>query len=743
MATKNKRQKVLIIVESPKKIKKILHYLPNDNDYQVLPTVGHIAELSKKGTYNLGIDLENKYKPNFVLSETRIDVMKAILSGAREADKILIATDPDREGEHIGACVVDKIDTTNKIIKRIRFQEITKEAFLKSLNNEEEIDTDLVQAAISRRVLDRVVGFLASPLVIKRLGKGLSAGRVQSVALRLVVDREREIEAFLPEEYWTIHSHLLKFASDILIVAKFFNKDPINNEKDATDIKKELEKSSYKVTKVEAKEKKRNAPRPIITSDLQKLASSRYSFTSKRAMKAAQALYEDGQITYIRTDSVRQSDEGVNMIRAWLKGKYPKCLPAKPNVYKNQDAAQDAHEAIRPTSIDVLPVENPKTDEEKLYKIVWEITVASQMIPAVFDTTSVTIMTNKKRELRASGRVLKNPGWLNITKHIDIEKEDTKDNKLPDLIVGDVLTLTDPNVVAEQKFTQSAPHFSEATLVDELKKKGIGRPSTYADIMEKISGRQYVLRKGKSLVATDTGKNLVDFLVKYFDFMNYDYTSDMEAKLDKIGSGKYSYLDMMKSFYPSFKDMVDKAYHDTEDAEFKFECDKCGKPMYMRKSNFGFFLGCSGYNPKDQKTSCKNIIPCEMIDGKVVPMDKKSNKAPDDVKCPECSGPMNISNGKYGKVYRCDATNCKGYRKIPYGKKCPKCKGELYRTIFSKPPHQGPVLCCMNYPKCKHVEDLKEPGFEQDRKQQYNTYKKMKTNVGDYRTKANSNKEKW
>jgi len=740
MATKAKSgQKILIIVESPKKIKSILKFLPKDgNTYQILPTVGHVAELSKKGKYNLGIDLDKKYKPSFILSDSRVDIMKAIVDGALEADKILVATDNDREGEYIGASVIERLNTDGKIIKRIKFGEITKDAFNEALTKEGEIDQALVQAAVSRRVVDRVVGFLVSPLVIKRLGKGLSAGRVQSVALRLVVEREKEIEVFNPDEYWAIHSHLLISSSDIPIVAKLTDK--VTNKKDALDIKKELETSSYKVTKVIANETKRYPPKPIITSDLQKLASSRCSFAAKRTMKAAQSLYENGMITYLRTDSVRQSKEAIGMVRAYLKKYHSKALPAKAIMHKNKDAAQDAHEAIRPTSIDKLPSSKPATDEEKLYKIIWEVTVASQMTPALFDSTSVTIITNKKRELRANGRVLKDLGWLNVTKHVNIEKEDTKDAKLPELKNGDGLSLTKPNVTTEQKFTKPPSRFSEATLVEELKDKGIGRPSTYADIMGKISDRQYVVRKGKTLAATDTGKKLVDFLKKYFDFMEYDYTADMETKLDKIGSGTYSYVKMMDEFYPALKKKVDDAYHDTESPDFKFTCDKCGKPMYIKKSNFGFFLGCSGYNPKSDDC-CKNIIPCEMIDGKIVPMDKKDNKAPESVTCPKCKGPMIISSGKYGKVYRCDDPDCNGYRKIPYGKKCPRCGDELYRTVFTKPPHQGPVLCCLAYPKCKYVEDLKEEGFEKDRKKQYNTYKKMKTNVEDYRKNAFSPEE--
>ncbi len=719
-SSKSTGLKILVVVESPKKISKIASYLPKDNTYKLLPSVGHITDLAKDGKYNLGLNLDEGYTPKFVLSDDRKDVIRAILDTAKAVDKVLIATDPDREGEHIGYSVAEAIKHLNKPIKRIEIHEITKKGVIEALDSERDIDINLVQAAISRRVLDRVVGFLVSPLVIKRLGKGLSAGRVQSVALRLLVERELEIEAFNAEEYWVIQATLLKFASDIPIVAKLQG-DKITNKKDALALKSELENATYFISNVLAKEVSKNPPTPITTSRLQQLASGRYGFSGERTMKAAQKLYEEGDITYIRTDSVRQSDEAIDDIRDWIKCNKPSCLPVTHHIYKNKGAAQDAHESIRPTHINDLPKDKAATDEDKLYKLIWEITVASQMTPALYDTTTVIIETNNKKELKTIGRILKDPGWLSITQYADIEKEDDQDTKLPAVIVGDVLTLKSPSgVTADQKFTQPPKRYSEGSLIKELEKRGIGRPSTYADITKKITTREYVSKKGNSFIATDVGKKLVEFLCKYFPFMEYNYTSNLELKLDDIAKGEYNYLQMMQEFYPSFKKNVSNVYYETENPEYKFTCE-CGKAMYIKKSTFGHFLGCSGY------PNCKKIVPCELIDGKIVLTRKY---APSDQKCPICNSDMYIRDGKFGKFYSCSTyPACKGWRKMPYGKKCPKCGGELYRTVFNRPPHKGPVLCCLSYPNCTYIEDLNEENFEEDKRAKKQAFKEIQENV--------------
>lgn len=698
-------QRILIIVESPKKIAKIKSYLPNDNLYKILPSVGHVVELSKSMAFNLGLDILNDYKPKFIISTDKVDILRSIIIAAKEADKILIATDPDREGEFIGYSIIERLKGIDKPIKRIEIHEITKKGVLQALKNEREIDMGLVQAAISRRVLDRVVGFLVSPLVIRRLGNGLSAGRVQSVALRIIVDRELEIESFEPEEYWNINVNLTKFASDINFVAKYSG-DKIKNKKDATKIKEELEKCNFVVSKVEAKETKKQPPLPITTSRLQMLASSRYGFGGQRTMKAAQRLYENGDITYIRTDSVRQSDEAISDIRDWIKTNKVSYLPDFPNIYKNKGVSQDAHESIRPTHIDNLPNLKSAADEDKLYRLIWEITVASQMTPALYDSTVVNIKTDKKHELKATGSVLKSLGWLSVTKYSELEKEDEKDIKLPLMVVGDTLSIVPPKIETIQKFTQPPKRYSEGSLIKELEKKGIGRPSTYADITNKITERKYVSKVGNSLVATEIGKKLVLFLKEYFSFMEYNYTSDLEIKLDKMTNGELDYISMMNDFYPSFKKNVDNVYLKTEDDKSKYFCDKCGSLLVLKRSS-GIFLACSNY------PFCKNTVPCEIVDGNVVLSLDKCEPAPENQVCPKCGGKMVIRVGKFGKFYACiDTEFCRGWKKIPAGKNCPKCGNELNRSYFGWEPYNGPVLSCSGYPRCRHVEKIDDEELE-------------------------------
>lgn len=694
-------QNILIVVESPGKIKKIVASLPKDNKYRVLPSIGHFMELSKSGKDNLGINLDDSYEPNFALMREKKDVVEAIVNAAKTSDKILIATDPDREGELIGYTVVEQLLILDKPIKRIEFKEITKTGIENALKNERELDMNLVQAALSRRVLDRVVGFLSSPLVIKVLGKGLSAGRVQSVALRLLVDRELEIEAFKPEEYWTVQSVLKKQDSPLNITATLQGK--ISNKEEADQAKTDLQNGTYKVVNIESKQTEKAPPSPITTSLLQQFASTRFSFSGQRTMMSAQKLYEEGLITYHRTDSIRQSDEAITTIRDWISKNKKDYLPTVHNVYKNKDLTQDAHEAIRPAHLDHLPKEHPVTDEEKLYKLIWEATIGSQMSPAVYDMTTVTIRTDNGRELKATGKILNSLGWLSVTQYADMEKEDDKDVKLPKLNIGDELCKAQAGVTAKQKHTAPPKRYTEGSLIKELEKRGIGRPSTYADITNKITSREYVSKKGKSFVATPTGKKLVKFLCEHFPFMEYDYTSDMESVLDKIAHGEYSYVDMMRDFYPSFRKTIDEVYVQTNHG---YKC-KCGKLMVCKKSEFGHFLGCSDY------PNCTHIKFCEIVDGKIVlsSVVDKSEPAPEDVKCPECNSNMKIRDGKFGKFYSCaNYPKCRGIKKIPYGKKCPECGQELYMKIFDRPPRPGPVLVCMAYPECKHIEHLEKQG---------------------------------
>lgn len=699
------KEKILIVVESPKKIDTILKYVPKGNDYVVLASNGHIADLSKNGKYRMGINVDNNFDLHYVLDPNKKEKLAAIINACTICDKILLACDNDREGYVISSLIADRIKTCNKPIRRIVFDEITKDGVIKGLSNEMDIDENIVNAGKARRALDRIVGFLGSPFIIKRLGSNMSAGRVQSVALKLVVEREKQIQEFKPEEYWSIKANLQKFAKESFF-ANLHTKDPIRTGEEANNIKNELESSSFKVVKVTSKPKKRNPFPPLNTAKLQMMASSRFRLSPAKTMEAAQHLYEDGKITYMRTDSVRLSDEAINQVREWIKNNYPSCLPDKPNYYKNKDAAQNAHEAIRPSNVNTLPATNPQTDLEKVYRVIWDSFVCCQMNPAIYDTTSVIINTDKKRELRSNGRVLKEHGWLVMTSNFDEDEE--KESMLPELIVNDVLTLIDPKVVAEQKFTQPPPRYKEPTLIQELESNGIGRPSTYAAIMQKIcETRNFVEKKNDVLYPTESGIKVVELLSKYFTFMQYDFTANMEKKLDLIEQGKYGYVDTMKEFFNPFKQELDKAYSDYE-CDTDYSCTQCNAPMILKKSTFGYFLGCSSY-PK-----CKNVIDCEVIDDKIVIKNKDKTFAPDSVKCPKCNSEMIIRTGRFGDYYSCASyPNCNGSRKKPYGKKCPQCNNELFRTIFTKPPIIGAVLCCTGYPKCNYIERLDEPDYKE------------------------------
>jgi len=710
------KDKVLVIVESPKKIDTIKKYLPTDKEYIILASYGHIADLSMTGKQKLGIDLENNFALHYTTLMDKKEKLQAMINATTLCSKILIATDDDREGECIGSLIKDRIKSCGKPIKRIVFKEITKAGVLKGISEEREIDEQLVLAAKARRALDRIVGFLGSPYIIRKLGKNMSAGRVQSVALKLVVDREKEIVAFKPEEYWTVKANLAKFATEPF-VATLHSKSPITNKDDAVSIKKELEGCTYKVSKITAKSKQRKPYPPLTTAKLQMVASTRFRMSPTKVMSAAQELYEQGQVTYIRTDSLRVSDEALASVRGWIKENYPTCLPDKANYYKNKNAAQDAHEAIRPSNINKLPEEKPYTDAEKVYKVIWDMFVASQMLPAVYDTVSVTINTDTKKELRANGRVLKEPGWLILVNNIE---EDEGENKLPILIEEDVLTLVEPKISAEQKFTQPPSRYKAPTLIQELESKGIGRPSTYATIMQKIcETRGFVEEKNTVYHPTDAGMKVVELLDKKFTFMEYEFTANMENKLDLIESGEVKYVDMMKEFYEPFSAEIKKAYQEYElGVTGDTLCTKCGGQLILKKSKYGFFLGCNNY-PK-----CKNIVNCKTVtddNATQSPHHEIEMKvfAPEETTCPICQSRMWVRKSIYGKYFCCiNHPTCKGSRKIPFGKKCPECGDELYKTVFNHPPYLGKVLACMSYPKCNHVEqlgDVEEP-YEKEEK---------------------------
>lgn len=582
--------KILIIVESPAKAHKIQEYV--GDDYIVTASKGHITDLAKGGKHGLGIDIENNFRPKYVLLDDKLDVVDNLLSLAKQCDSILIFSDPDREGEAIAWHLADRLADVGKPIKRGVFNEIKKTAILKAIKNLRDIDMNLFHSQEARRILDRLVGFTASPFLMNLYGSNppLSAGRVQSVVTRMVIDREREIEQFVPEEFWTIQVSLNDGTDTFKM--KYANK--LIDEKTAKDTKNILSNKDYLVKEVIAQPEKKYPQPPLVTATLQRIMSKQHGISSDRTMKAAQSLYENGYCTYIRTDSVRVGAEALEEVRAWIGNKYE--LPKKPYVYRNKEAAQDAHECIRPSDINLLPWDNYAMidpDEKLVYEAIWRQFVASQMMPAVYDTLSVTAHPNNdpKTIVKASGKALTVNGFLDIASNdVDVGSID-----IPNLSVGQALTLDNNKdaVKLEKKQTQPPPRYSEHNLIKELENKGIGRPATYSELLVRITGRNYVEKKGQIFHATDLGRKITDELIQYFTFMDYNYTATMEKQLDEIESGKANHIDMLKKFYPSYRDELNKAYmnHGSQ------KCDMCQGPMIVRKvkSDNSSFLGCVNY----------------------------------------------------------------------------------------------------------------------------------------------------
>lgn len=584
--------KTLIIVESPAKGQKIQEYL--GNDYIVMASKGHITDLAKGGKHGLGVDVENNFKPKYVLSDDRIDILDALLAAAKKVDRILVASDPDREGEAIAWHLADRLTDTGKPIKRMVFNKIKKDAIKKSLKEVRDIDMNLFHSQEARRILDRLVGFTASPFLMNFFGPKLSAGRVQSVVTRMIIDREREIENFIPEDFWTINVNLVSNNHESF-VAKFNGK--LTSLKDAELTKNKLNNNDYIISEVLSEEERKSPSAPLVTSTLQRIMSKQYGFNAERTMKAAQSLYENGYISYIRTDSVRVNDEDINSARDWLSSHNYE-IPKKPNIFKNKDAVQDAHECIHPTDINLIPNENYAIldeDEKQVYKMVWDCFLASQMTPAVYDTLTVYAhpSNDSSIKVKAFGKSLKYDGFMKILGITDDNKID-----IPNLSVGETVYLAKKNPIKmEKKSTQPPPRFSEDKLIKELVNKNIGRPATYAELLSKITNRNYVEKKGNVYHATVLGKQITDVLNKFFSFMDYNYTADMESKLDEIENGKLNHIDMLKKFYPNYKQELDRAYMDNGGSL----CNKCGSPMTIRTSKENNkFLACSHY------PQCKN-----------------------------------------------------------------------------------------------------------------------------------------
>ena len=743
--------KTLVVVESPAKAKTIKKYL--GSGYEVLASKGHIKDLPKR----MGIDVENGFQEQYEVIEAKAKVLSDLKHEAKKADRLLLATDPDREGEAIAWHLAEELRRPKLEVKRVEFEEITQKGVQRGLDHPRDLDQHLYDAQRARRVLDRIVGYDVSALVWQKLAFGLSAGRVQSVALRLIVAREREIEAFVPEEYWNVGVALRGTAPEKFLarLAKVDGeKIEVKTEAEATALRDDLASATYRVANVTQREQKRHAPAPYTTSKLQQDATSHLRFSTKRTMTIAQRLYEGidlkkdgglvGLITYMRTDSVRVSQEAVTEARAYIEQRYgAKYLPAKPNVYKSRKDAQEAHEAIRPTSIEYTPERVAKylTEEQfKLYKLIWDRFLASQMSHAVYDQTGVDIEAVPQRkgaahkviQLRASGKVLKFAGWLEQygrgfgdgPRELAGEDEagereaakadaapargaEDEEGLLPELKAGESLSIvTPPGVVTEQKFTQPPPRYNEGSLVRELEKRGIGRPSTYAEIISKVQAREYVERlPGGQMKATELGKMVVDGLVgTELDFMDPSFTAKMEEELDAVEHGKLDRKELLSRFYQRFREVLDQAKKQKrwtpEPEPTEFTCDECGSQLFKRWSKNGWFLGCSAY-PKCKFTK-------DLGKDGATPAEVRTT----DVQCDKCGKPMVIKTGRYGEFLSCSGyPECKNARPVPLGVPCPKCGGDLVE-IRSKKRGARSFYGCTRYPECDFKvwqKPVKEP----------------------------------
>jgi len=705
--------KNLLIVESPTKTKTLKKFL--GRQYAVEASVGHIRDLVKK---DMGIGPD--YEPRYEVLAAKKDVVKKLRQAAKEAETVYLAPDPDREGEAI-AWHIAEILKDAKDVRRVTFNEITQRAVLKALENPRTIDLKKVDAQQARRVLDRMMGFRLSPLLWDKVKQGLSAGRVQSVALKMVCDRQAEIEVFQSEEYWNLGADL-KAALPPQFNARLSRmegrKAEVHDGEEAGRIVRALESGKFVVGKVERKESRQRPQPPFITSRLQQEAARRYGFSVKRTMGLAQGLYEGreiggrgavGLITYMRTDSTRVAEEAITGGREYIGATYgAEALPEKPNVYSSKEGAQDAHEAIRPTSFDLPPDavrDFLKDDEWKLYKLIWERFVASQMLPALFDVTQVDI-ENGPYVLRASGKVLKRPGFLAVYRETPDEDapaaDDSQDGAmLPALREGETLELV--KVLSEQKFTQPPAQYSEATLVKALEENGIGRPSTYATILSVLTDRDYVERLEGRFRPTQLGRLVNDMLQKGFhDILNEGYTAALEEQLDEIEEGKIEWKRAVKDFDQKFSKDLETAGEQMPNVKkdgipLDEKCPECGSGLIMRFGRFGPFVACSNYPDCKYTRNVDEAPPSE------------SPAAEEEIPpCEICGKPMALKRSRFGTFYGCTGyPECKGIRKtgpkpaapVPTGVPCPECKqGE----IVEKRSHRGKTFwSCNRYPDCK------------------------------------------
>lgn len=710
--------KGLIIVESPTKARTIQKYV--GKDFKVLASIGHIKDLPKS---RLGVDVEDGFKPEYEILKGKASFLKEIKKAAQDVTDIYLASDPDREGEAIAWHIAEEIDGPGKRIHRALFNDLSRETVLYSLMNPTQLDMRKVEAQMARRILDRLVGYEISPMLWQKVKRGLSAGRVQSVAVRLVCERQKEIDSFVPQEYWTIEARLEAHEPPAFLarlVKAHGEKLALGNEDKTRKILEEARGLSFRVAKVETKPYKRMPPAPFTTSKLQQEAFRRLKFSPKRTMTVAQQLYEGvelgaegpvGLITYMRTDSVKVAPHAVEAVRHYIRETYGQdYLPSKPQVYKSRKGAQEAHEAIRPTSVERYPeAVRPYLTEEQylLYRLIWERFVASQMKAALYERTVVEVEAGPYI-FRASGSVLSFPGFTVLYGN-EVDGEGADEEALfPPLNVGETLKLLE--LIPEQHFTQPPAPFTEATLVKELEERGIGRPSTYATILSNIQERGYVKVEKGVLRPTELGFLVTELLVKSFPgILDVGFTAEMEEKLDKIEEGQLDRVSVLREFYGSFQEDFHKAEKEMKDLKreglpTEQKCQECGSPMVVKVGKKGPFLSCSAY------PSCSFSMPYMRETAQTVGQPEGSESRV----CPLCGAPMLLREGRYGPFWACSSyPSCRstapldkgGLQNLPAregGPSCPLCGSQM----VPKRGKFGPFYACSRYPECKGTSPL-------------------------------------
>ena len=682
--------KYLVIVESPAKVKTISKFL--GANYKVMASQGHVRDLPKS---QMGVDIEHDYEPKYITIRGKGDILAALRKEAKKADKVYLATDPDREGEAISWHLAAALKLEDKDIYRITFNEITKNAVKASLKEARKIDMNLVDAQQARRVLDRVVGYGISPLLWAKIKRGLSAGRVQSVALRMICDRENEIDAFIPEEYWTMEASLNIKGEKKPLVAKFYGdrngKIDIKNAAQMQKILDEVKNSGFSIESVKKSEKIKKSPLPFTTSTLQQEAAKTLNMSTKRTMNIAQQLYEGvdikgrgtvGLITYLRTDSTRVADEAKVASKDYISENYgEKYLPQSSNAKKDDKKIQDAHEAIRPTDLSLSPAlvkESLQRDQFRLYQLIWKRFVASQMAPAQYETTSVRIGAGEYIFTVSASKIVFD-GFMSVYK-TDDDNEETN-TLAKGLDENSVLTLDDMN--GTQHFTQPPAHFTEASLVKALEEQGIGRPSTYAPTISTIIARHYVIKENKNLYISELGNAVNNIMMTAFPtIVDVKFTANMESLLDGVAEGTVEWKEIIRNFYPDLKVAIDEAEKELEHVKIEDEvtdviCDKCGRNMVIKYGPHGKFLGCPGF------PECHNTKPYLEKIG---------------VACPKCGKDVILKKTKKGRMFY----GCEGYPECdfvswqkPSDKKCPKCGGYMIE--------KGSKLVCADE-TCGYVE---------------------------------------